>query len=365
MVIKMKQMLRLEDGMHREHTKVVAIGDRVIGGGNPILIQSMTNVATENIEKCVEQILRLEEAGCEIIRCTVPNLEAAKAIAEIKKRIHIPLVADIHFDYKMAIAAMEYGADKIRINPGNIGSKEKVAAVVAVAKEKNIPIRVGVNSGSLEKELVEKYGGVTAQGIVESALDKVRIIEELGYDNLVVSIKSSDVLMCVKAHELLAKEINYPLHVGITEAGTVTSGNIKSGIGLGLILYQGIGDTIRVSLTGDPVEEIKSAKLILRTLGLRTGGIEVVSCPTCGRTKIDLIGLANQVETLVAGYDELDIKVAVMGCAVNGPGEAKEADIGIAGGIGEGLLIKKGEIVKKVSEDQLLDVLREELDNWK
>ncbi|MFI3213446.1 MAG: flavodoxin-dependent (E)-4-hydroxy-3-methylbut-2-enyl-diphosphate synthase [Eubacteriales bacterium] len=350
--------------MHREHTKVVAIGDRVIGGGNPILIQSMTNVATENIEKCVEQILRLEEAGCEIIRCTVPNLEAAKAIAEIKKRIHIPLVADIHFDYKMAIAAMEYGADKIRINPGNIGSKEKVAAVVAVAKEKNIPIRVGVNSGSLEKELVEKYGGVTAEGIVESALDKVRIIEELGYDNLVVSIKSSDVLMCVKAHELLAKEINYPLHVGITEAGTVTSGNIKSGIGLGLILYQGIGDTIRVSLTGDPVEEIKSGKLILRTLGLRTGGIEVVSCPTCGRTKIDLIGLANQVETLVAGY-ELDIKVAVMGCAVNGPGEAKEADIGIAGGIGEGLLIKKGEIVKKVSEDQLLDVLKAELDNWK
>ena len=349
--------------MYRDKTKVIQIGDRKIGGGNPILIQSMTNVATEDVEACVAQILRLEEAGCEIIRCTVPNMEAAKAIGEIKKRIHIPLVADIHFDYKMAIAAMENGADKIRINPGNIGSKENVAAVVKVAKERNIPIRVGVNSGSLEKDLVEKYGGVTAEGIVESALDKVRIIEELGYDNLVISIKSSDVMMCVKAHELLAGKTPYPLHVGITESGTITSGNIKSSIGLGIILNQGIGDTIRVSLTGDPVEEIKSAKLILRTLGLRKGGIEVVSCPTCGRTKIDLIGLANQVETLVSGFD-LDIKVAVMGCVVNGPGEAKEADIGIAGGIKEGLLIKKGQIVKKIPEDQLLEVLREELLHW-
>ena len=349
--------------MYRDKTKVIQIGDRKIGGGNPILIQSMTNVATEDVEACVAQILRLEEAGCEIIRCTVPNMEAAKAIGEIKKRIHIPLVADIHFDYKMAIAAMENGADKIRINPGNIGSKENVAAVVKVAKERNIPIRVGVNSGSLEKNLVEKYGGVTAEGIVESALDKVRIIEELGYDNLVISIKSSDVMMCVKAHELLAGKTPYPLHVGITESGTITSGNIKSSIGLGIILNQGIGDTIRVSLTGDPVEEIKSAKLILRTLGLRKGGIEVVSCPTCGRTKIDLIGLANQVETLVSGFD-LDIKVAVMGCVVNGPGEAKEADIGIAGGIKEGLLIKKGQIVKKIPEDQLLEVLREELLHW-
>ena len=349
--------------MYRDNTKVIQIGNRKIGGGNPILIQSMTNVPTEDVEACVAQILRLEEAGCEIIRCTVPNMEAAKAIAEIKKQIHIPLVADIHFDYKMAIAAMENGADKIRINPGNIGSKENVAAVVAVAKERNIPIRVGVNSGSLEKELVEKYGGVTAEGIVESALDKVRIIEELGYDNLVISIKSSDVMMCVKAHELLADKTPYPLHVGITEAGTVTSGNIKSSIGLGIILNQGIGDTIRVSLTGDPVEEIKSAKIILRTLGLRKGGIEVVSCPTCGRTKIDLIGLANKVETMVSGFD-LDIKVAVMGCVVNGPGEAKEADIGIAGGIKEGLLIKKGQIVKKIPEEQLLDVLREELLHW-
>ncbi len=349
--------------MYRDKTRTVQIGDKVIGGGNPVMIQSMTNTATEDVEATVAQILRLERAGCEIIRCTVPTMEAAQALSKIKEQIHIPLVADIHFDHKMAIAAIENGADKIRINPGNIGSREKVAAVVAAAKEKNIPIRVGVNSGSLERELVEKYQGVTAQGIVESALDKVHIIEELGYDNLVISIKSSDVMMCVRAHELLAEQTDYPLHVGITESGTVASGNIKSAVGLGIILHQGIGDTIRVSLTGDPVEEIKSARLILRTLGLRKGGIEVVSCPTCGRTKIDLIGLANQVEEMVADIP-LDIKVAVMGCAVNGPGEAREADIGIAGGIGEGLLIKKGEIVKKVPEAELLDTLREELLHW-
>lgn len=350
--------------MYRNNTKVVHIGDRRIGGGNPILIQSMTNTRTEDVEATVAQIHRLEKAGCEIIRCTVPTMEAAQAIGEIKKQISIPLVADIHFDYRMAVAAMENGADKIRINPGNIGKKENVAAVVSVAKERNVPIRVGVNSGSLERMLIEKYGGVTAEGIVESALDKVKMIEDLDYDNLVISIKSSDVLMCVKAHEILAKETVYPLHVGITEAGTLTGGNIKSGVGLGIILYQGIGDTIRVSLTGDPVEEIKSAKLILRTLGLRKGGIEVVSCPTCGRTKIDLIELANQVEKMTEDIP-LNIKVAVMGCAVNGPGEAREADIGIAGGIGEGLLIKKGEIIKKVPEDQLLATLREELLNWK
>ena len=348
---------------YREHTKVIHIGDKVIGGGNPVLIQSMTNTRTEDVAATVAQIHRLEQAGCEIIRCTVPTLEAAQALKEIKKEITIPLVADIHFDYKMAIAAMENGADKIRINPGNIGSRENVKAVVDVAKERNIPIRVGVNSGSLEKNLVEKYHGVTADGIVESALDKVHIIEELGYDNLVISIKSSDVLMCTKAHEILADKTKYPLHVGITESGTVWSGNIKSALGLGMILSQGIGDTIRVSLTGDPVEEIKSAKLILRTLGLRKGGIEVVSCPTCGRTKIDLIGLATKVEEMVADIP-LDIKVAVMGCAVNGPGEAKEADIGIAGGIGEGLLIKHGEIVRKVPEEQLLAVLKEELLHW-
>ena len=348
----------------RKSTREVRIGDVVIGGNHPIAIQSMTNTKTQDVEATVAQILQLERAGCQIIRSTVPDMEAAKALQEIKKQIHIPLVADIHFDYRLAIAAMENGADKIRINPGNIGSAERVKAVVDCARERNIPIRVGVNSGSLEKELVEKYHGVTAEGIVESALDKVKMIEDFGYDNLVISIKSSDVMMCVKAHELISKQTDYPLHVGITEAGTLYSGNIKSAIGLGIILNQGIGDTIRVSLTGAPLEEIKSAKRILKTLGLRKGGIEVVSCPTCGRTQIDLIGLANKVETMVQDIP-LDIKVAVMGCVVNGPGEAKEADIGIAGGVGVGLLIKHGEIIKKVPEDQLLDTLREELLNWK
>ncbi len=344
-------------------TREVQIGDKVIGGNHPILIQSMTNTKTENVEATVEQIQHLTAAGCDIIRCAVPTMEAALALLKIKEQITIPLVADIHFDYKLAIAAIENGADKIRINPGNIGSKERIRAVVEAAKAKNIPIRVGVNSGSLEKELVEKYHGVTAEGLVESALDKVHIIEDLGYDNLVISIKSSDVLMCVRAHELIAEQTDYPLHVGITESGTLTSGNIKSSIGLGLILHQGIGDTIRVSLTGDPLEEIKSAKLILRTLGLRKGGIEVVSCPTCGRTQIDLISLANKVENMVADIP-LDLKVAVMGCVVNGPGEAKEADLGIAGGIGEGLLMKHGEIIKKLPEDELLEALRDELLNW-
>ena len=352
--------------MYRDHTKVIQIGDRVIGGGNPILIQSMTNTKTEDIDATVEQILRLEQAGCEIIRCTVPTMEAAVAIKEIKKQIHIPLVADIHFDYKMAIAAIENGADKIRINPGNIGSHERVQAVVDKAKEYKIPIRIGVNSGSVEKDVLEKYGKVTAEGIVESALNKVHFVEEMGYENLVISIKSSDVMMCVKAHELIAGKTPYPIHVGITEAGTVYSGNIKSAVGLGMILGGlGVGDTIRVSLTGDPVNEIASAKLILKTLGLRNGGIEVVSCPTCGRTNIDLISLANQVENMVTEFSHLDLKVAVMGCVVNGPGEAKEADIGIAGGKGEGLLIKKGEIIRKVPEDQLLSTLREELLHWK
>ena len=321
----------------------------------------MCNTKTEDAASTIAQILELERAGCDIIRVAVPTMEAAESLKTIKRSIHIPLVADIHFDYRLAIAAIECGADKIRINPGNIGSEERVQAVVDKAKEYGIPIRVGVNSGSLEKHLIEKYGGVTAEGIVESALDKVSMIERMGYDNLVISIKSSDVLMCVKAHELIAKKTMYPLHVGITEAGTVLSGNIKSAIGLGLILNQGIGDTIRVSLTGNPVEEIKSAKLILRTLGLRKGGVEVVSCPTCGRTQIDLIGLANQVENMVQEYP-LDIKVAVMGCVVNGPGEAREADIGIAGGIGEGLLIKKGEVIRKVPEEELLGALKGELD---
>ena len=342
-------------------TREIHIGNRVIGGSHPILIQSMCNTKTENVQATVDQILRLEEAGCEIIRVAVPTMEAATAIKEIKKQIHIPLVADIHFDYRLALAAIENGVDKIRINPGNIGNLERIQMVVDACKKRNIPIRVGVNSGSLEKHLIEKYGSVTAEGLVESALDNVRIIENLGYQNLVISIKSSDVLMCIRAHELISTKTDYPLHVGITESGTIQRGTVKSSVGLGIILYQGIGDTIRVSLTGDPVEEVTCAKLILKTLGLRKGSVEVVSCPTCGRTSIDLISLANQVENLVAGY-EMDIKVAVMGCVVNGPGEAKEADIGIAGGIGEGLLIKKGVVIKKVPEHQLLSALKEELD---
>lgn len=348
----------------RENTKIIKIGNKMIGGGNPILIQSMTNTKTEDIDATVSQIHKLEKAGCDIVRCTANNEAAAKAFSEIKKQINIPVVADIHFDYKLAILAMENGADKIRINPGNIGGPDRIKAVVDCAKSYHIPIRVGVNSGSLEKPLIEKYHGVTAEGIVESALDKVHILEEYDFHDIVISIKSSDVLMCVKAHELIATRTNYPLHVGITEAGTLTRGNIKSAVGLGIILNQGIGDTIRVSLTGDPVNEIVSAKLILKTLGLRQGGIEVVSCPTCGRTSIDLIGLANQVENLVSDYEHLNIKVAVMGCVVNGPGEAREADIGIAGGNGEGLLIKHGEIIKKVPEEQLLQVLEDELRNW-
>ncbi len=349
--------------MRREDTKKVYIGNVCIGGGSPIAIQSMCNTRTDDVENTVSQILSLEEEGCEIIRCTVPDKKAAEAIKEIKKRIHIPLVADIHFDHRMAIAAVENGADKIRINPGNIGGYENLKKVVDSCRERNIPIRVGVNSGSLEKKYLEKYGGVTAQGLTESALEKTRMIEELQYDNIVISIKSSDVLMCVSAYELISEETDHPLHVGITEAGTLLSGNIKSSVGLGIILNKGIGDTIRVSLTGDPREEIKSAKLILKTLGLRRGGVEVVSCPTCGRTRIDLIGLANKVEELVRGYD-LDIKVAVMGCAVNGPGEAREADLGVAGGDGEGLIFKKGEILKKVPEEELLSALKTELDNY-
>ncbi len=342
------------------NTHEVKIGNVSIGGGNPIAIQSMTNTKTEDVEATVAQILELEKAGCEIIRSAVPTQEAAEAFREIKKRIHIPLVADIHFDYKLAIAAMENGADKIRINPGNIGSTERVKAVVDCAKERNIPIRVGVNSGSLEKSLIQKYGGVTAEGLVESALNQASIIEDMGYDNLVISIKSSDVQMCIKAHEVIADKTTHPLHVGITEAGTLRSGLIKSSVGLSGILSKGIGDTIRVSLTAKPVEEIYAAKDILRALGLRKRGIEVVSCPTCGRTRIDLIGLAEKVNEAVRDYP-LDIKVAVMGCAVNGPGEAREADLGIAGGNGEGVIIKKGEIIRKCKEEELLNELLKEI----
>ncbi len=350
--------------MNRRKTRTVRIGDRVIGGESPILIQSMTNTRTEDVKGTVGQIRALTAAGCDIIRCAVPTLEAAEALAEIKKQITIPLVADIHFDYRLALAAIEHGADKIRINPGNIGSRDRVQAVVQAAKDRDIPLRVGVNGGSLEKDLLEKYGGVTPEALVESALNQAKLIEDMGYDKLVISIKSSDVNLCARAHELIAGQTDHPLHVGITEAGTVYGGTIKSALGLGIILYQGIGDTIRVSLTGDPLEEVKAAKKILRFLGLRKGGIEVVSCPTCGRTQIDLIGLANQVETMVEEFP-LDLKVAVMGCVVNGPGEAKEADLGIAGGKGEGLLIKKGEIVRKMPETQLVEALRQELIHWK
>lgn len=344
-------------------SKEVVIGNVKIGGGNPIAVQSMTNTKTEDVSATVDQINRLVQAGCDIVRVAVPTMEAAEAIAGIKRNVSIPVVADIHFDYRLAIAAVEHGADKIRINPGNIGSEERIRAVVDKCTERNIPVRVGVNSGSLEKHLLRKYGGVTPEALVESALGKVRIIEDMGCKNLVISIKTSDVRNGIRAHEIIAERTDYPLHVGITESGTVMSGSIKSAVGIGCILYQGIGDTIRVSLTGDPVEEVRAAHMILRSLGLKKGGINVVSCPTCGRTQIDLISLATKVEQMVQNFD-LDITVAVMGCAVNGPGEAKEADLGIAGGIGEGLLIKKGEIVRKVPEEQLLEALRQELINW-
>lgn len=345
----------------RHKTRTVRIGDVAIGGDNPIRIQSMCNTKTENVEATVAQIRALAAAGCEIIRVAVPNEAAALALKDIRRQIKLPLVADIHFDYRLALAAMENGADKIRINPGNIGEDWKLREVVNAAKERNIPIRVGVNSGSLEKEILKKYGGVTAEGIVESALEKVGRIEELDYENLVISIKSSDVLMCIKAHEMLADKTDYPLHIGITEAGTLLRGTVKSAVGLGVILYEGIGDTIRVSLTGDPLEEIKAAREILKSLGLRKGGVEVVSCPTCGRTEIDLIGLANQVEGLVERYSDLDVRVAVMGCVVNGPGEAREADFGVAGGKGAGVLIRKGEVIRTMPESELLPALEAEL----
>ena len=348
---------------HRTETRTIEIGDRKIGGGNPILIQSMTNTRTEDAEATIRQILRLEEAGCELIRCTVPNEAAAAAIPDIKKSIHIPLIADIHFDYKMALMAIRNGVNKIRINPGNIGGEEPLRAVVSAAKDRNIPIRVGVNSGSLEQNLIEKYGGVTPEGLAESALDKVRLIEEQAYENIVISIKSSNVPMCVRAYELIAEKCDYPLHIGITEAGTVFSGNIKSAVGLGILLYEGLGDTLRVSLTGDPVEEIRSAKAVLKTLGLRSTGPEIISCPTCGRTKIDLISLAGKVESLAEKYDK-PFKVAVMGCAVNGPGEAKEADFGVAGGDGEGLIFEKGKVLYKVSESEILPALEEQMKKW-
>jgi len=348
--------------MHRNNTKEIKIGNVTIGNGSRVLIQSMTNTKTENVVETVKQIHELEKVGCDIIRVAVPNFDAADAIAEIKKQINIPLVADIHFDYRLAIRAIEKGADKIRINPGNIGTDEKLKAVVEKCKEKNIPIRVGVNSGSLEKDILEKYGKVTAKALVESAINNVKRIENFNYEEIVVSIKSSDVLTSVEAYELASKQIKYPLHIGITESGTLLSGTVKSSVGLGIILAKGIGDTIRVSLTGDPIEEIRVGKKILKSLNLIEGNIEIISCPTCGRTNIDLISLANEVEKKCESITK-NIKIAVMGCAVNGPGEAKDADIGIAGGIGEGIIFKKGKLVKKVKENELLDALLEEINN--
>ncbi|MBC7960349.1 MAG: flavodoxin-dependent (E)-4-hydroxy-3-methylbut-2-enyl-diphosphate synthase [Vallitaleaceae bacterium] len=347
--------------MLRIDTKQIKIGDRIIGGGQPILIQSMTNTKTEDPLKTVEQILQLEAAGCDIVRVAVPTAEAAQALCEIKKNIHIPLVADIHFDYKLAILSVQNGADKIRINPGNIGSRENLKAVIDACKGQNVPIRVGVNSGSLEKDLLEKYGRPTAQALSQSAIRNVRLVEELGFDQIVVSIKSSDVLTSAMAYELVANEIPYPLHIGITEAGTLFSGTIKSSVGLGIILGKGLGDTLRVSLTGDPVEEIKVGKKILQSLDLYKKSVEIISCPTCGRTEINLIELANAIEKRCESLNK-PIKIAVMGCVVNGPGEAKDADIGIAGGRGVGIIFKKGQLIRKVAENELMAALFEEID---
>lgn len=347
--------------MKRKNTNKVKIGNLTVGGDSPILIQSMTNTDTRDFDSTIEQILKLESAGCEIIRCAVPDMQAAEAFGKIKKRIHIPLVADIHFDYKLALECIKNGADKIRINPGNIGSRERVKAVVDAAKDSGVPIRIGVNGGSLEKDLLEKYKGPTADALVESALRHVSILDELNFSDIVISIKTSDVPTTIEAYRKLSEVCGYPLHVGVTEAGTLNGGIIKSAIGIGTLLSEGIGDTIRVSLTADPIEEIYAAKDILNILGLRKQGVKFVSCPTCGRTQLNLIKIANEVENRLKSVDK-DITVAVMGCAVNGPGEAREADIGIAGGKGEGLIFSHGKILKKVSEDMLVEELMNEIE---
>lgn len=346
----------------RKKTKEVRIGNIHIGGNNPIAVQSMTNTDTKDIKKTVNQIRDLQNAGCDIVRVAVLDFEAANAIKEIKKEINIPIVADIHFNYRLAIEAIKNGADKIRINPGNIGSEDKLKLVADAAKDSGIPIRVGVNSGSLEKDILSKYGGVTAEGIVESALKSVSLLEKCGFYDIVISLKTSNVSLTIESYKLISEKVNYPLHLGVTEAGTSFSGTIKSAIGIGTLLYMGIGDTIRVSLTGDPVEEVKVGKQILKSLGLLKDGVEIISCPTCGRTRINLIDLAKKVEDATTGIKE-SIKIAVMGCAVNGPGEAKEADIGIAGGVGEGLIFKHGKVYKKVPEDKLFDEFMKELYN--
>lgn len=341
--------------------RLVNAGGVLIGGDAPVSIQSMTNTDTRDYKKTVSQILKLEDAGCEIIRCAVPDLEAAQAIKKIKSQIHIPLVADIHFDYRLALECMKNGVDKIRINPGNIGSKDRVKKVVEMAKDKGIPIRIGVNGGSLEKELLEKYKSPTADALVESAMRHVEILDDLNFSDIVISIKTSDVPTTIKAYQKLDAITDIPSHVGVTESGTLKSGIIKSSVGIGSLLSQGIGNTIRVSLTADPVEEVYAAKDILKVLGMRKSGVKFVSCPTCGRTQIDLIKIATEVEERLKNIQK-DITVAVMGCAVNGPGEAREADIGIAGGKGEGLIFSHGEILKKVPEDKIIDVLMEEIE---
>ncbi|WP_297598119.1 flavodoxin-dependent (E)-4-hydroxy-3-methylbut-2-enyl-diphosphate synthase [uncultured Cetobacterium sp.] len=338
-------------------SRVVKVGNLLIGGGNEIIIQSMTNTPTNDVEKTVEQIKKLQDEGCQLVRVTINTREAAEKIAEIKKRIDIPLVADIHFDYRLALLAIENGIDKLRINPGNIGDDKKVEEVILKAKEKGIPIRIGVNSGSIEKGILKKYGKPTSEGMVESAIYHIKLLEKYNFEDIIISLKSSDVKMMVEAYRKLAKLYDYPLHLGVTEAGTAFQGTVKSAIGIGTLLVDGIGDTIRVSLTEDPVEEIKVAKEILKVLGLRDFGVEIISCPTCGRTEIDLIGLAHKVEEEFEKCDK-KIKIAVMGCVVNGPGEAKEADYGVAGGKGVGVLFKKGQIVKKVHENEILDELK-------
>ena len=350
--------------MYRENTKVIRIGDKVIGGGNPVLIQSMCNTKTEDVEATVDQILKLEAAGCDIIRVAVPTMEAADAIRRIKREIHIPLVADIHFDYRLALTAMESGIDALRINPGNIGKRENVIKVVTMAKEKNIPIRIGINAGSLPEYILEEYGGhPTAEGMVAGALEHVRILENENFHNIVISVKSTDVPMMVRANRMLHDKVDYPLHLGVTEAGTLYRGTIKSAVGIGALLLDGIGDTIRVSLTDDPVKEVKAAKEILSSVGLQQYGPVLVSCPTCGRTQVNLIEMAQEVEKRLEKFKK-PVRVAVMGCAVNGPGEAREADFGIAGGKGAGLLFRKGKVIRSVPEPELIDALMEEIEKY-
>lgn len=348
-----------------KNTKRIRIGDIYIGGGEPILVQSMTNTKTQDVSATVNQIIRLQDSGCDIVRVAVPDMEAAEAIRQIKKGISIPLVADIHFDYRLAVEAIKNGADKIRINPGNIGDRDRVRQVVSAAKEREIPIRIGINSGSLEKELLEKYGHPTAEALVESTLNNIALLESMDFNDIVISIKSSDVMLTVDSYVKASAATGYPMHIGVTEAGTVLAGAVKSSVGLGILLHKGIGDTLRVSLTGDPTEEIYVAREILKSLKLMKSGIELVSCPTCGRTNVDLIRVAEEVERRVRDIEvRKPMKLAVMGCAVNGPGEAKEADLGIAGGKGEFLLFVKGEIIRKIPQDRIIEELIKEINNF-